>query len=138
MMRDLRGSYIEPTGDRLSQARWQLEDYFANKEGLGKGTNILKYDYPKEVWFLVRYPGQVERHEAFDGDGNSATHVFPPAEYDAIVYHKEYGDLRLNTNRVRDHLQYRITFGHLIFEEANVFDPKTQIIQLEPLRGECL
>lgn len=138
MIRDLRARYIEPTAERLAEARARLEDYFAHKEGLGKGTNILVYDYPKEVWFLVRYPGQVERHEAFDDEGSPAIHVFRPGEYDAIVYHKEYGDLRLNTNRKRDHPQYRITFGHLLFGESNVFDPKVRMIHLEPLRGECI
>ncbi len=138
MIRDLRARYTEPTPARISETRARLEDYFANKEGLGKGTNILVYDYPKEVWFLIRYPGQVERHEAFDDEGNPAIHVLRPGEYDAIVYHKEYGDLRLNTNRKRDHPQYRITFGHLLFGDSNVFDPTARMIHLEPLRGECI
>lgn len=138
MIRDLRAGYIEPTAERIAEARARLVDYFANREGLGKGTNILVYDYATEVWFLVRYPGQVERHEAFDEEGTPITHVYRPGEYDAIVYHKVYGDLRLNTNRKRDHPQYRITFGHLLFGEANVFDPTTKMIHLEPLRGECL
>ncbi len=138
MLRDLRPRFQEPTLERLADARARLEDYFTNREGLGKGTNIVPYDYPKEIWFLVRYPGQTERHPAFDENGNPTTHVFRPEEYDAIVYHKGYGDLRLNTNRLRDHVQYRVTFGHLLFDEANVFDPKTEMVRLDPLLGECL
>lgn len=138
MLRDVRARFREPTPERLAEAKARLNDYFANREGLGKGTNIVPYDYPKEIWFLVRYPGQVERHQAFDEDGNPATHIFRPEEYDAIVYHKGYGDLRLNTNRKRDHLQYRVVFGHLLFDDANVFDPKTEIVRLDPLLGECL
>jgi len=138
MIRDLRGRFIEPTPARIAEARARLEDYFANREGLGKGTNILVYDFATEVWFLVRYPGQVERHQAFDEDGNPAIHVFRPEEYDAIIYHKQYGDLRLNTNRKGDHVQYRIVFGHLLFGEGNVFDPAHEMIRLEPLRGECV
>lgn len=137
MLRDLRARFRDPTPERLAEARARLEDYFANREGLGKGTNIVPYDYPKEIWFLVRYPGQQERHPGFDEDGNTTTHVFRPEEYDAVVYHKGYGDLRLNTNRARDHTQYRITFGHLLFDEANVFDPTTKMIGLNPLLGEC-
>lgn len=138
MFRDLRSRFREPTPERLAEARARLEDYFVNKEGLGKGTSIVPYDFPKEVWFLVRYPGQIERHAAFDDDGQPVTHVLKPQEYDAVVYHKGYGDLRLNTNRERDHTQYRITFGHLLFDEANVFDPKTAMVRLDPLLGECL
>jgi hypothetical protein len=138
MLRDVRARFRELTPDRIAGARARLQDYFANREGLGRGTSIVPYEYPKEIWFLVRYPGQVERHKAFDDEGNPATHVFRPEEYDAIVYHKGYGDLRLNTNRKRDHLQYRVTFGHLLFDEANVFDPNTQMVNLDPLQGECL
>jgi hypothetical protein len=87
---------------------------------------------------MVRYPGQVERHEVVDDEGNPDAEVIRPREYDAIVYHKVYGDLRLNTNRKRDHAQYRITFGHLLFGDSNVFDPTTRMVTLEPLRGECL
>jgi len=138
MFRDLRAHFREPTPELLAQARAQLEDYFANREGLGKGTNIVPYDYPREIWFLVRYPGQKQRHPGYDEDGNAITHVFRPEEYDAVVYHKGYGDLRLNTNRVREHTQYRITFGHLLFDAANVFDPRTEMVRLDPLLGECV
>lgn len=138
MLRDLRARFRDPTLERLAEARARLEDYFANREGLGKGTNIVPYDYPKEIWFLVRYPGQKERFPGFDEDGNPTTHVFRPEEYDAVVYHKGYGDLRLNTNRVRDHIQYRVTFGHLLFDEGNVFDPRTEMVRLDPLLGECI
>lgn len=138
MIRDLRARYIEPTAERIADARARLEDYFANREGLGKGTNILVYDFTREIWFLVRYPGQVERHQAFDEDGNPTIHVFRPEEYDAIVYHKGYGDLRLNTNRKRDHVQYRVVFGYLLFGEGNVFDPAQDMIRLDPLCTECV
>lgn len=138
MIRDIRPRFREPTPARLAEAQAELEEYFRNKEGLGRGANIVPYDYPKEMWFMMRYPGQIERHEVVDDEGNPDAEVIRPREYDAIVYHKVYGDLRLNTNRRRDHVQYRITFGHLLFGDSNVFDPTTRIVTLEPLRGECL
>ncbi|MCP5524109.1 MAG: hypothetical protein H7A46_21435 [Verrucomicrobiales bacterium] len=138
MIRDFRDAYQAPTPERLAEATKELEDYFANQEELGRGTNILLYEYPKELWFLVRYPGQVERHEAVDDEGNPSSQVFRPEEYDAIVYHKVYGDLRLNTNRARDHVRYRVVFGRLLFGHGNVFDPKTRMITLEPLLGESV
>ncbi len=137
MIRDVRNGFLEPTAERLAEARGALEDYFAHREGLGRGTNILFYDLAPSLFFLVRYPGQVERHQALDEEGNPCSHVFRPEEYDAIIYHKEYGDLRLNTNRERDHRIYRVTFGHLLFGLANVFDPKEDTVRLDPLTGDC-
>lgn len=138
MRQDYRPRFQVPTEERLAVARAELEDYFANREGLGKGTNVVQYDFETELWFLVRYPGQVKRHREFNKEGKADTHTFRPEEYDAIVYHKEYGDLRLNTNRSRDHVQYRIMLAHLLFDESNVFDPNTKIVSLDPLLGECL
>ena len=103
MIRDVRSLLQEPTPERLDEARARLEDYFANHERLGRGTNVLFYDLSPELCFLVRYPGQIERHQAIDEDGNPCSYVFRPEEYDALMYHKLYGDLRLNTNRQRDH-----------------------------------
>ena len=137
MIRDVRTLFQEPTPERLAEARATLEDYFANREGLGRGTNILLYDLSPSLFFLVRYPGQIERHQAVDEDGNPCSHVFRPEEYDAVIYHKDYGDLRLNTNRDRDHGIYRITFGHLLFGQSNVFDPKQGTVRLDPLLGRC-
>lgn len=137
MIRDVRHLFREPTAERMAEARARLEDYFANHEGLGRGTNILLYDLSPELFFLVRYPGQIERHQAVDEDGNPRSYVFRPEEYDALVYHKLHGDLRLNTNRERDHLAYRVTLGHLLFDQANVFDPKGGLITLDPLLGPC-
>ena len=137
MLRDIRPKFINPSEQRLLMATDELNEYFTVQEALGKGTNIIKYDFDKEVWFLIRYPGQVVRHEGLDPDGNSTTHVFVPAEYDAVIYHKEFGDLRLNTNRGRDQPKYLETFGNLLFGEIDVFDRKAKMIHLNPLRGSC-
>lgn len=83
------------------------------------------------------YPGQLERHSAIDDEGQDDNHSFKPAEYDAVVYHRKYTDLRLNTNRGKDHKHYRIAFGHLLFNSPNVFDPIEKIVWLEPLKGPC-
>ena len=104
---------------------------------MGFGTNLLMYDFSPSLFFLVRYPGQIERHQAIDDDGNPRSYVFRPEEYDAIIYHMVHGDLRLNTNRLRDHRIYRITFGHLLFGQANVFDPREGTVRLDPLLGNC-
>ncbi len=135
--RNVLGKYKKPTDKQLAAFRDRLSEYFAS-QGLGKGTNVVMYDYEKEIWFLVRYPGQVERHPSIDDEGQQTSHVFKPEEYDAIVYHKQYGDLRLNTNRKKDHSHYRVVFAELLLSSSNVFDSRAKIVQLDPLLGECL
>lgn len=133
----LRQDYQAPTMNGLALLKEELSEYFLGEAGLGKGTSLVTYDFEKESWFLVRYPGQLERHEAIDSDGNDVNTVFKPAEYDAIVYHKVYRDLRLNTNRMKEHKRYRMAFGNLLFGTGNAFDPNEKIVHLEPLKGEC-
>jgi hypothetical protein len=98
---------------------------------------VLPYDFEKEVWFLIRYPGQLERHPALSDEGVDENHTYKPVEYDAVVYHKIYQDLRLNTVRHREHSKYRMAFSDLLFEGTNVFNPVDKIVGLEPLCGPC-
>jgi len=136
-LRDLRGKYRAPTDERLAEMRKELEDYFV-AEGLGKGSNIIRFEFEKEIWFLIRYPGRLKRQVTIDEDGESESLTFKPEEYDAVVYHKVYGDLRMNTLRVRERTKYRILFGHALLDSANVFAPDERVITLEPLKGKCL
>jgi hypothetical protein len=68
----LTKTYLKPTDERITQLKEELATYFLSEAELGKGTSLLTYDFEKETWFLVRYPGQLERHEAIDADGNDA------------------------------------------------------------------
>ena len=135
--KDVRRRYKKPDAAQIAALSKCLSDYFIS-EGLGKGASVVVYDFEKEIWFLVRYPGQVQRHPAIDEEGQPTSHVFKPEEYDAIVYHKGYGDLRLNTNRAKDHARYRMTFGDLLLSSSNVFNPRANVIHLNPLLGDCL
>ena len=136
-LRDLRGKYRPPTDERLAAMRTELEEYFV-AEGLGKGSNLVRFEFEKEIWFLIRYPGRLKRQVAIDEDGEPESLTFKPEEYDAVVYHKEYGDLRMNTLRARDRTKYRIVFGHALLESANVFAHDDHVITLEPLKGKCV
>ena len=136
-LKDLRGKYKKPSKNLASTLTKKLSEHFI-KQRLGKGTNVVMYDYEKEIWFLIRYPGQMERHPAIDDDGNATSQKFKPESYDAVVYHKEFSDLRLNTNRIKEHKVYRMAFGHTLLSTENAFDPATKVVTLEPLKGECL
>lgn len=133
---DVRKMYRTPSNDGIGAFRQVMEDYFIREE-LGKGTSVVVYDYDMEIWFLIRYPGAIERFEAISDEGKEENHSYKPAEYDAVVYHKIYGDLRLNTNRPKDHAHYRMAFADLLFGMSNVFHPTEKVVRLDPLLGPC-
>jgi hypothetical protein len=136
-VRDVRSRYHTPTASVMQTLQEELSAYFI-AEQLGKGTHVIKFDFEQEIWFLIRYPGQLKRQMEIDPEGEPNSRTFKPEEYDAVVYHKHYGDLRMNTNRVRDRTKYRILFGHVLLNSANVFVPHAHVITLEPLKGRCL
>jgi len=138
---DPRAKYRATTDARIKETRDELAAYFI-QQGLvedsrhGRATEVIPYDFDKEVWFLIRYPGKQSRHSGCNRKGDWKSYVFNPEQYDAVAYNKVYGDLRMNTKRKRDHTKYRIVFGHLLFGEANVFRPKGQVVTLDPLLGD--
>jgi len=136
-LRDVRHKYKLPSDAGMDELKQDLAGYFV-VEGLGKGSNIVRFDCEKEVWFLIRYPGRLKRQVTIDEDGEAANLSFKPEEYDAVVYHKVYGDLRVNTSRKRDRKKYRILFGHALLASENLFAPNADVITLEPLKGPCL
>jgi hypothetical protein len=136
-LQDLRDKFKRPTGRVLKELHESLAEHFTRKAD-HKGVKVLDYEYDEEMWFLVRYPGQPVRPDAIGKDGEDEDVPYTPGQYDAVVYHKKYGDLRLNTVRAADHKRYRMAFGHALMGESNVFDPVTEIITLEPLKAECL
>jgi hypothetical protein len=135
-IRDVRSKYKSPSPKMLEEFSRNLSTYFMDK-GLGAGTNIVRYEYEKEIWFLIRYPGHPRRYSAISDSGESTSMVFRPEEYDAVVYHKEFGDLRMNTNSKLDHAHYRVVFADLLLGASNLFHPKYQMIKLDPLLGDC-
>jgi hypothetical protein len=136
-MRDTRAKYHAPSDQRLDEMRGELAEYFV-AEGLGKGSNVVRFEFEKEIWFLIRFPGRLKRQVIVDDDGETESLTFKPEEYDAVVYHKDYGDLRMNTLRVHDRTKYRVLFGHALLDSSNVFAENKRVISLDPLKGKCL
>lgn len=135
---DLRSHYRTPSATSLAKAREFLVGHFV-AEGMvsdrqhRKATEIVPYDFEKEIWFLIRYPGRQSRHSGCDDNGEWRNFVFNPEQYDAVAYNKVYCDLRMNTKRKREHAKYRIAFSHLLFDLANAFRPTGVVVTLEPL-----
>lgn len=137
MNNDVRGKYRKPDAAAITDLEAKLDDYFGNTEELGLGAKVLVYDYDAEIWFLVRHPGMLRREGVYE-KGHVKSLPLSPEQYDAVVYHKKYGDLRINAHRKKEHDRYRIDFGHLLFGEANVFDSTRKVVHLRPLMGDCL
>jgi hypothetical protein len=135
---DLRPHYRKPTPEGLVEARDLLAEHFVT-EGMVSGhqhrkaTEIVTYDFEKEIWFLIRYPGKQSRQSGCDDEGDWKTFVFNPEQYDAVAYNKVYCDLRMNTKRKREHSKYRIAFGHLLLDMANPFRTSGVVVTLDPL-----
>jgi hypothetical protein len=135
---DLTQRYRVPTAAALADAREYLTGHFV-AEGMvssrqhRKATEIVAYDFEKEIWFLIRYPGRQSRHSGCDDAGEWRSFVFNPEQYDAVAYNKVYCDLRMNTKRRREHGKYRIAFSHLLFDTSNAFRADCVVVTLEPL-----
>jgi len=141
--RDWRSHYMKPTGERLTEARDYLAQHFvdcgfAENVKHGRATEIIPYDFEKEIWFLIRYPGRLRRQSGCCKTGTWESYVFNPEQYDAVVYNKVYCDLRMNTHRKTEHVKYRIACGRLLFgdDTSNAFLDKVPVVTLEPLMGE--
>jgi hypothetical protein len=135
MISDVRNEFKNPTKDQIQAIEHALDQYFHKSEKLGEGAKVLAYDYDAEIWFLIRHPGIVQRQGVYEG-AKSKTLTYTPELYDAVVYHKTYGDLRMNTERGKEQAKYRIEFAHLLFNRENVFHPTAKIIDLEPLKQD--
>lgn len=137
MSLDIRDKYHTPGEIDIKGLEASLDKYFGVTEQLGTGAKVLMYDYDAEIWFLVRHPGVLRREGVYE-KGRVKSLPLSPEQYDAVVYHKKYGDLRINAHRQKEHGRYRIDFGHLLFGEPNVFDNTRKIVHLRPLIGDCL
>jgi hypothetical protein len=133
---DRRAAYKKPNKTALTELRGTLAEHFTG-DPRHRDVTLLDYDYDEEIWFLVRYPGQPVRPDAIGAKTPYAELSYIPGQYDAIVYHKKFGDLRINSVRKKEHGTYRTAFGHALLNEGNAFDPTRKLITLAPLRGAC-
>jgi hypothetical protein len=132
MSRDLLDAFRPPDADAIKELEADLNAHF----NVDTGTKVLVFDFDAEIWFLIRHPGIAQWQGVYE-KGQVKSRAVTPELYDAVVYHKKFGDLRMNTHRKSDHTCYRITFGHMLFDASNVFDPHRMIVGLKPLWGDA-
>jgi hypothetical protein len=140
-IKDMRPLYRVPNSDGIEEVREKIADHFfeiglVSSREQSRNTQVIKYDHEKEIWFLIRYPGKKSRLSGTDAKGEWKNYCFNPEQYDAIVYNKVYGDLRMNTIAMGDHAKYRIVFTNLLFGRGNVFQPKSKVVTLDPFKED--
>lgn len=131
---DLRKAYRKPDRKGLKAFETRIADHFHLK-GHGKGTRVIMYDFPDEIWFMIKYPGRVQIMQTYS-DGEEDVERVVPGTFDAVVYDKQHGFLRMNTKNVAEQHVYRVGIGDLLFSESNVFRNDKRCVTLEPLKGE--
>jgi hypothetical protein len=139
---DFRAKYRAPSPDRMKVALETLCRHFVEQGYIVAGdqeraVRIIPYDYPNEIWFLICYADKKKRFRGCEADGEWKNFDFNPEQYDAVVYNKIFGDIRMNTTgqRVKDHQKYRYAFGTLLLDEGGAFHPKKNVVSLRPLDG---
>jgi hypothetical protein len=130
---DVRRKYRQPDETRIRDIASRLDRHFQS-QNLGRGTKVLPYHYEEEDWYLIRHPGQPKRQGAYQLTGETTDVFFTPEEYDAAVYHRTFGDLRLNTSRHKEHAVYRDIFAEVLLETPALFAGRRRIVTLEPLK----
>lgn len=128
-----RAKFEYPNKQALQNLRRDIAMHITNDPN-NPDVKVIDYDYTAEVWFLIRYPGQPVRPDAVK-NGEEEDVSYTPGQYDAVVFHKTYGDLRMNTIRKKEQVHYRTAFGHALFGETNVFDPKKKNHYLGPAQN---
>jgi len=134
MDKDMRERCRAPEPEGIRRLEQELARYF-DGTGHGKWVRVHMYAFDDEIWFMIRYSGRYEYLQTANDKGEWL-HKYRPAKFDAVVYDKRHGFLRMNTERRAEQRKYRIAMGHLLFGEANVFVEDTHCVTLEPLKGE--
>lgn len=139
---DHRADYRPPTPESVAEAESVLRQHFVAQGYITEGAQeravrIIPYEYESETWFLCWYADKKRRHRGCEADGEWKYFDFNPEQFDAIVYNKVYGDIRMNTKNQRksDHIKYRIAIGYMLLDTGSAFLPSKQVVTLAPLQG---
>lgn len=134
MDKDVRAKYQPPDDEGIRRLELDLARHFDGR-GHGKWVRVHRYEFGDQIWFMIRHSGRYEYLQTADDKGEEVR-KYRPVKFDAVVYDKRHGFLRMNTERRTEQRKYRMMMGHLLFGEANVFVDDPDCVTLEPLKGE--
>lgn len=101
----------------------------------GRGCNVLLFERPDGVWFLVRRGDACRREGALERDGSLSVVDRRPRKCDVLKYEPASGELAISAEGDggrRLVALYRELFGELLFEDKARF-PEVVKYTLEPL-----
>ncbi|MFA5902110.1 MAG: hypothetical protein WC829_23710, partial [Hyphomicrobium sp.] len=107
-------------------------------ESQRSSVRIIPYDFTHEIWFLIAYAAKKQRFRGCQNDGAMQSFDYNPEQYDAVVYNKVFGDIRMNTRnwRKKDHAKYRLAIGRMLLDNGGVFSASKKMVTLKPLERE--
>jgi hypothetical protein len=136
---ELRHQYRAPTPETLAEAVQTLQDHYVSKgfihSSQRSSVRIMPYDFEHEIWFLIGYAAKKQRHRGCKDSGEMRAFDFNPEQFDAVVYNKVFGDIRMNTRnwRKKDHHAYRLSIGRMLLDDGSAFSPSKKMVTLTPL-----
>jgi len=136
---DVRHQYRAPTPAALAEAVQTLQEHYVSKGFIHSSqrdsVRIIPYDFEHEIWFLIAYAAKKQRFRGCQNDGAMQSFDYNPEQYDAVVYNKVFGDIRMNTRnwRKNDHAKYRLAIGRMLLDNGGVFSPSKKMVSLKPL-----
>lgn len=119
--------------ENVAQLEFEVSQEFQSR-GRGEGVRLFLSHRDDEIWMLLRH-GEPLRRESCLRDGQSASVLFRPERYDAIVLVRSTKELRINaTSRWQKELYRRLCGTHL-FGNPDFF-PDGDRYTLKPLLEE--
>jgi len=116
----------------LSKFEKSLDVWFhGNNRGLG--TKVLMFPFSEEIWFLVGHGSKPVRIGCLDESGGRVTFFGRPEEYDAVIFRKDFGELRIRAE-AKFHPMYLLKFGELLLGNGDFFSHR-DVFTLEGLRS---
>jgi hypothetical protein len=124
-----------PDDEALRDMALSMDSWFDRKRK-GIGTRILCTESGDWLCLVIRHGDLFKREGAVATDGGDDKVLHRPKRYDAVAYHRQLGELRINGRTKGEKDLYRRVIGTHLFGDEDFF-PKTQTrYTLDPFRFE--
>ncbi|OSM04174.1 hypothetical protein MAIT1_04025 [Magnetofaba australis IT-1] len=115
-----RGEFTLPDEEKLRALEQQMDDWF-DAHHRGRGCRVMLFDHGPRMILVVRHGKSYRRDSAVKKDGESASVFYRPECFDLVVYDREFNELSIRTDNVRERAMYATTVGLHLFGDAQFF-----------------
>lgn len=109
-----------PAESTLRRIEEEIDDFNRSRRR-GGGAAVWMYEFGKEIAFLIRYGGSLQRDEVMDDD-LCRPDVRRPVNYDLVVYNIDTGELRIRADLVSERKFYCKLFSTQLFQDPTFFE----------------